>query len=62
VARVTSVPERGFKCRTVTASRAALVAALHPIRENVLRMLRKIPEVQTVLEGNRSLAVEDLFK
>jgi hypothetical protein len=57
-ATVGTLPERGFKCRTVTCSPGSLVALLHLVRQMLLKLLRTVPEVQEVLAGNRRHAVE----
>lgn len=60
-AKVESVPERGFKCRTVTKSPGALVALLHLVRLQVLKRLRGKKILAEVLKGDRRKAVTDLF-
>jgi hypothetical protein len=59
---VISVPERGWKSRTVTKSPWWLVTPAHHLRKWLLKALKRSPNVDHVLKGDHRGAIEELFK
>lgn len=57
---VITAPARGLKNRIVTKPHPGLVAAAHPLREKVLRLLRADPRCSTVLKGQNERAVREI--
>lgn len=61
-ARVTTVRERGWKCRIVTVSSAREVHLGHCLRKFLFRGLRKDIHVRDVISGNHRKAVQETVK